>query len=225
MIGKSALPEITAANEQRNTARLVRALRILFKGTFMVGLPICLGLAALARPILSLLYFSKPAEVLVSTPPLIVLGVGGVSLVLAGTLFGIFLAMGRVDLQIKLMLAGAVIKLTANLVLIRVEQLNVTGAAISTVLCYTFVSIAGLILLKGLVKENLSITRYIAQPLTFALLCAVTAYICYNYIFTKYDSLLQLAVSIASGALVYLILTMISDRMYIKLLLPVRNNR
>ncbi|MCL2071852.1 MAG: polysaccharide biosynthesis C-terminal domain-containing protein [Oscillospiraceae bacterium] len=219
MIGKSALPEITAAhalkdnapkeNQQENSPSLIHSLRMLFKGTFMVGLPICIGLAVLAKPILSLLYFSRPAEVLVSTPPLVVLGLGGITLILAGTLFSIFMAIGRADLQIKLMLAGAAIKLAANLILIRIPHVNVTGAAIATVLSYTFVSIAGLIILKGVLKTKLKIARHIAQPMFFALLCGATAYICYNYAFIERGSLLRLAMSIAAGALVYLTMTLI----------------
>jgi stage V sporulation protein B len=223
MVCKSALPEITAAYGQKNTARLLKALRILFKGTFMVGLPICTGLAALARPILSLLYFSRPAEVAISAPPLTALGLGGVSVLLAGTLFGIFLSAGRTDLQIKLMLIGAAIKLGGNLTLVRIPQLGVTGAAISTIAAYTFISVAGLILLKRLIREDIGITRFIAQPLVFAALCGITARICYYNVFTDRSDLLRLAMSVAAGALVYLVLTMFTDRKYIKSFLPARN--
>jgi stage V sporulation protein B len=234
MIGRSAFPEITAAYENQDNRRLTRALKILFKGTFIVGFPLCIGLTALAHPILSVLYPARPAEVYVSTLPLEVLGLGGISLILAGTLFGIFIAIGRVDLQIKLMLAGATIKLVGNLVLIRIESLNVTGAAISTVICYTFISIVGLYLLKRILPERLPLVRFTVAPLIFALKCGTTAYICYYYLFTPErfgypdhtftGSTLNLAMSIAAGALVYLIPTMITDRKYIRTFLPARNN-
>jgi stage V sporulation protein B len=226
MIGKSALPEITKAWESRNITQLTRTLRILFKGTFMAGLPVCIGLAALSKPILSLLFPARPAEVAVSATPLIALGLGGVSLILAGTLFGIFLAMGRVDLQIKLMLTGAALKLAGNLVLIRIEWLNVTGAAISTIICYSIISIIGLIMLKNLIKENLGIAPNIFRPLFFSLLCGITAYVCYYHTFADvgYSQLLRLAVSIAAGALAYLIPTMFSDRKHIKSLFSHNKN-
>jgi stage V sporulation protein B len=219
MIGRSAFPEITAAWENQDLRRLTKTLRILFKGTFMVGLPICLGLASLAFPILALLYPARPAEVMVSELPLIILGLGGISLILAGTLFGIFLAIGRVDLQIKMMLAGAAVKLVGNLVFIPNQDLGVSGAAISTVACYTLVSIIGLISLKRLVSDHLTITRSIAQPLVFAIMCAITANVCYYYAFFDRPSLLRLSMSIAAGALAYLLPTMFSDRKYLKNLL------
>jgi stage V sporulation protein B len=225
MIAKSALPEITRTYEQKDTVKLCRVLRILFKGTFMVSLPVCFGLAALANPILSLLYPARPAEVHVSTLPLIILGIGGISLILAGTLFGIFLAIGRVDLQIKLMLLGAVIKLGGNLLLIRIPHVNVAGAAISTVICYTVISILGLVLLKRVVKDTLKIRLHLIQPLIFALLCGITAYTCYYHTFYDRPSLLRLAMSVSAGALAYLVPTMIADRKYIPRLIMRGNNK
>jgi stage V sporulation protein B len=220
LVCKSALPEITAAWERKDTQTLNATLRRLFKGTFMVGLPVCLGIAALAQPILSLLYFTRPVEVMVSTPPLIILGVGGVPLLLAGTLFGIFLAIGRTDLQIKLMLGGAAIKLVGNIALVRIPALNISGAALATILCYSFVSIAGLIMLRKCLKpvespRKLKLARHIAQPFIFAALCGITAYVCYFHIFDEYGisninvsgSVMRLLTSVAGGAFVYLTLT------------------
>ena len=211
MFAKSALPEITAnCNSLKNCAQLLQSLRMLFKGTFMASLPICIGLAALANPILSLLYFSKPAEVAVSTTPLIVLGLGGISLISAGMLFSIFMAMGRSDLQIKLILIGAAIKISLNVLLIRIPHINVTGAAISTVTAYTVISIIGMGFLKKLLNhQKLKTARYIVQPLIFAVLCGGTAYICYYHAFTDRTDLLRLMMSTAAGALVYLTLTLI----------------
>jgi len=226
LVCKSALPEITNAWEQKDSVKLTTSLKGLFKGTFMVGLPICLGVAALAHPILTLLYFSRPAEVLISTPPLIALGIGGVPLLLSGTLFGIFLAIGRTDLQIKLMLLGAVVKFAGNVVLVRIPEIGITGAAISTILCYTLVSIMGLVLLKGCLKKagittykRIKVFRNIAQPFVFALLCSITAYVCYYHVFFEYGNLIRLALSIATGGVVYLSLTMFADKNEVKRLL------
>ncbi|MCL2634321.1 MAG: polysaccharide biosynthesis C-terminal domain-containing protein [Oscillospiraceae bacterium] len=215
MLSKSALPEITLAYEKRNTPDLIRSLKILFKGTFIICFPLCLGLAAIAEPLLSLLYFSKPAEVAVSTLPLIVLCLGGASLVLAGTLFSIFTAIGRADLQVKLMLVGAAVKLCGNLVLIRIPQLSVTGAALATVACYSIVSVIGLFMLKGLVKEKLEMPRFFLQPLIFAGLCGLGAYFSHYHVFVNLPPMFRITASVAVGALVYIICTSIADKKYI----------
>jgi len=232
LVCKSALPEITTAYSEHNSARLKTALCGLFKGTFVVGLPVCFGLAVLAEPILSLLYFSRPEEVAVSTPPLIALGFGGTSLLLAGALFGVFLSIGRADIQVKLMLAGAAIKLGGNFVLLRNPEIGVTGAAIATILCYAFVSFAGVIALHKCLKplipnsplKSLKIHRLIAQSASFSFLCAATAYLCYYHLLAESDlvawlavpsSFLRLAMSVAAGGIVYLSATMFSERKYV----------
>jgi stage V sporulation protein B len=227
MLGKSAFPEITAAYENGDNRRMLRAVRILFKSALMAGLPVCIGLAALSQPLLSLLYFSRPQEVAVSAVPLSILGAGGIFLIISGMLFSIFMAAGRVDLQIKLMLTGSVVKLVLNLLLIPNENTGVSGAAISTIAAYAVVSIIGLILLKPTLRltrensEKIGIPRFIFQPLIFAILCGITAEICHNDIFADIDrpAALTLAMSVAAGAVVYLTLTMFSDRKYIKTLI------
>jgi len=232
LVCKSALPEITTAYESKNAPRLNATLSGLFKGTFVIGMPVCLGIAALAYPILSLLYFSRPEEVAVSTQPLLVLSLGAIPLLLAGALFGIFLSIGRADLQVKLMIGGAGIKLVGNYTLIGMPHVGITGAAISTILCYTFVSIAGLILLNQCLKplktslKPLKIGRHILQPAFFALKCAGTAYFCYHRVFAESDALvdwltvpsgtLRLAMSVAAGGIVYLGATMFADRKYFR---------
>ena len=209
MVSKSALPEIAAcACEPTDRRSLNHSLQMLFKGAFITGLPICIGLAALAEPILSMLYFSRPAEVAISAPPLAALGLGGVSLILAGTLFSVFMALGRTDLQVKLMLLGATIKFTGNLILIRIPQLNVMGAAISTVISYTIISFIGVILLKRIIpKSDMGIFSHITKPLLSALLCGGTAYLCYNHILPRYfdNKIPLLATSIILGGLVYFV--------------------
>ncbi|MCL1903440.1 MAG: polysaccharide biosynthesis C-terminal domain-containing protein [Oscillospiraceae bacterium] len=213
MIAKSALPEITANYENpNNRVKLIQSVQLLFKGTFIVGLPICVGLAALAKPVLSLLYFTKPAEVAASVTPLIILGAGGVFLILAGTLFSIFMAFGRSDIQVKLIIAGSVIKMSLNLLLIRIPQINVSGAAIASVAAYIFISVVGMFILRGLLGNNeQKLLRRIIQPLIFAVLCGGTAYICYFRAFVNYGDILRLAMSTAAGALVYLSLTFIGN--------------
>jgi stage V sporulation protein B len=233
LVCKSALPEITTAYCERNAACLKSALSGLFKGTFVVGLPVCFGIAVLAEPILSLLYFSRPEEVAVSTLPLMVLGFGGTSLLLAGALFGIFLSIGRADLQVKLMLGGATIKLAGNLLLVRIPEIGVTGAAIATLVCYGFVSLAGLIALQKCLKplipksplKSLKIHKHFVQSLLFSAKCAATAYFCYHHLFADSDlvawlvvhsEFLRLAMSVAAGGIVYLSAVMFADRGYVR---------
>jgi len=221
IIGRSALPEITAAYGGGDRPGLVRNLKILFKGTLLLGLPLCFGLAALASPLLKLLYYSKPAEAGVSALPLTVLSLGGAALIISGMLFSVFLAIGRVDIQIRLMLIGAAVKLAGNLTFIKIPQLNLTGAAVSTVMCYAVVTAAGLISLKRLVPEKIGITRFFAIPLGYSVACAFTAYVCYARVFANMPDIARFGAAACAGAAVYGVCVLLSDGKYIKKLIQI----
>ncbi|MCL2077592.1 MAG: polysaccharide biosynthesis C-terminal domain-containing protein [Oscillospiraceae bacterium] len=198
------------------TAAIARNLKILFKGTFMLGLPLCLGMAIFSEPILNLLYSSRPAEALVCARPLLILSLGGLTLSLAGTLFSVFYAIGRADLPIKIMLAGAFVKLGLNLCLIRIPELNISGAAIATVSSYTVICVLGFICLAKLIKIKIGIPAFFCKALCNSLLCCIAAIIGYHFIFVSLTDILRLGFSVAAGAGIYLIMTLFSDKKALK---------
>jgi stage V sporulation protein B len=226
MLSKSALPAVAAAFERRNNALLTSNLKILFKGTFVVGLPLCLGMATLSEPILNLLYSAKPAEAYICARPLLILSLGGITLSLTGTLFSIFLAAGRADLPVKLMLAGSTVKLVLNLRLLRIPELNISGAAISTVGCYTVICILGFICLSGLVKVKLGLPVFFLKALFNSAACAAFALLSYNFIFIGQGQIIRLFLSITTGAVIYSAGTFALDReMLMSYIIKLRKRR
>ena len=215
MVSKSALPAIAAAWEKGNTALITRNLKILFKGTFVLGLPLCLGMAVFSEAVLKILYSAKPAEVMVCTRPLLILSSCGMFLVLSGTLFSVFYAIGRVDLPVKLMLSGASVKLVLNLLLLGIPELNISGAAIASVSCYFVITILGFICLMRELKPSgikLGLPVFFGKALFNSLLCAASALGFYYLIFTDFGGILNLGFSISAGAGVYLIMTAVTDK-------------
>ena len=212
MISKSALPAVAAAWERRDKFRIKYNLKILFKGTFMLGLPLCLGMAAFAEPVLNLLYSAKPAEAGVCVRPLFILSIGGITLSIAGTLFSVFQAIGRADLPVKLLLLGAAVKLWLNLWLIRIPELNISGAAIATVCANGVMCAIGLVFLTKLIKEQIGIAAFFAKALFNSVICAAAAVIGYEHVFAGHGKFLKLGFSVIIGAGVYVALSVLTDR-------------
>ncbi|MDR1753562.1 MAG: polysaccharide biosynthesis C-terminal domain-containing protein, partial [Eubacterium sp.] len=218
MVSKSAFPSIATAWEQKNTGLIRHNINILLKGTLIVGFPLCMGLSALAEPILNILYFSKPDEAMVCLPPLIILSSGGIFLALCGALFNIFQAIGRSDLQIKIMIIGSGIKLICNLILIPIPWLNISGAAISTLLCYIFICVIGFITLNRIMAKNQN-SKIIFLPHFFtscanSLLCAGGAYIAFKYLPVP-GNIQKTAISVVAGGTIYIAATLFTDRKYV----------
>lgn len=212
LITKSALPNIAAAWHQKDTDTMRKHLVILFRGSFTIGLPLGFGLAALSQPILDLLYSSKPREVAISTLPLTIYGLFGITLTVAGALFCVFQVIGRSDIPIKLMCVGCVIKLLLNIFLIPIPTLNAGGAAVSTVVCYFIVSIVGIILLKKYTKLKIGFFKIFAKPFLAAAASGGSIYFSYMYFKSSLSQNLSLLISCVFGGFIFIMITLISEK-------------
>ena len=212
LIGKSALPQISAAYERKNIEEIKRNISILISGIFVIGLPLCLSLGVLAEPVLSLLYPIRAAEVSVSVIPMTVLCAGGIPIALCGGLFAIFQAMGRFDLPIKLMMAGSATKLILNLLLLRIPYVSVSGAAISTVFSHIVVMILGIISLRRAIGTVIRIFPLFVKPFAAAFSCASVALLSYYLLYNNFTELLRMALTVCTGGFVYIMLILLLDR-------------
>lgn len=212
LIGKSALPAIAASYECGAKSDVKRNISILLSGIFVIGLPLCLSLGALAEPVLSLLYPSRAAEISVSVSPLTVLCIGGLPIALCGGLFSVFQAIGRFDLPIKLMMAGSAAKLILNLLLLRIPELAVCGAALSTVISHVVVMILGLISLNSALTVKIRILPLFVKPFAAAAVCCLLCLLSNYFLFNNFSSVIRMLLTVCLGGLAYLMFLLLLDR-------------
>lgn len=207
IFGKSALPNVTAAW----TSHDIRATRVniesVIRMTCLFAMPASLGILAMAKPILTLLYPTRAAEVAIAAPVLSLQGISLIFLALATPIFAILQALGRADLPPKFMLFGAILKFVVNWVTIGIPQINVQGAAAGTVSCYATILVLSLIWLRKITGFPVHFVRLSYKSFAASVLCAVTAYVSYHWILHGIlgDGSLNTLVSIALGACVYLV--------------------
>ncbi len=212
LMGKSALPQITAAFERKSTEEVRRNISILFSGIFVIGLPLCLSLGALAEPVLLLLYPVRAAEVSVSVMPMTVLCAGGIPIALCGGLFAVFQAVGRFDLPIKLMMTGSAVKLILNLLFLRIPYTAVFGASLSTVISHITVMCLGIVCLKKASGASVKLFPLFVKPFAAAFACALAALLSYYLLYNNYTALLRMLLTVCTGGFVYIMLIMLLDR-------------
>lgn len=212
LIGKSALPQISASYERQSFGEVKRNISILFSGIFVIGLPLCLSLGVLAEPVLSMLYPVRAAEVSVSVMPMRILCAGGIPIALCGGLFAVFQAIGRFDLPIKLMMTGSAVKLILNLLFLRIPYISVSGAALSTVISHTVVMLLGIKALKKAVGADIKIFALFAKPFAAAFSCACAALLSYYLLYCNFTGLLRMTFTVCTGGLVYIMLILLLDR-------------
>lgn len=203
MTEKTALPEIAAAWERRDISSASEHCCTMFRAAATIGFPACAGAALLGQQLLMMLYSRRAAEVIVCSNAFIILCLGGFFMIIASSMFGVFQAIGKAHIPLLLMTASVGIKALLNPILMSVPQLNISGAALSTVAGYIFMSVTGALLLKKFLSPCISIPICVRRPFFGSVACALCAYVVNLLLPDGLNNALCVVVSVISGAFVY----------------------
>jgi stage V sporulation protein B len=103
-------------------------------------------------------------------------------------------AIGKAGVPLKSLTLGAVAKVIANYIFIGIPQININGAVIGTVICYSIIVIYNYIALVRTTKVRVNVLSVFFKPLFASVLCGVSA-------FTTYGLLMNVLPEISRGAL------------------------
>lgn len=154
-------------------------------------------------PIIFLIYGQQHVAALVG-PLLAVLGAAVVFICLTGPINAMLQAVGRADIPMKIILAGGLIKLGLNVILVLQPRINIMGSAYSTLVCYVFMVTASLFSLKKATGVRLRIGRVFLRPLTAALCCGAAAWAANGLLGRVISVKAATVAAIGLAALVYL---------------------
>ncbi len=210
MAEKTLDPEIAASWERRDNKALGSNIFKLFRAATVIGAPACFGAAALAEPILRMLYRQRAAEVSVCLSSFEILCMGGIFMVIASASFGIFQSICKAHIPLILMICSVGVKLLLNPILISVPALNISGAAISSAAGYIVMAVGGVITLKKSVPAKISVLKAVIPPALCAFACGFTAKIGHTLLLKALNNTLSTVISIVLGGLVYVILLIVS---------------
>ncbi len=206
MTEKTSLPEITSAWTQQDGKLLSESIFKLFRASAIIAAPACFGAAALAQPILSTLYSSRTAEISVCLVSFVILCLGGLFMTGAGALFGVFQAIDRAYIPLLLMIGSVLVKLVLNPILVSIPALNIAGAAAASVAGYFLMSVSGIVILTRILPVKTGILRAVSAPAVCGAVCGAAAWAVYHALVGRLSGVILLAVSIAAGGIVYIIL-------------------
>lgn len=206
MAEKPAAPEIAAAWERKDLDTLTRKITLQLRAGALIACPACFGAAALAQPIMALLYRSRAAEVSVCLGSFIILCLGGIFMVMSSSIFGIFQSIGKAHIPLVLMTCSVLLKLFLNPVLISIPQLNIAGAALSSVAGYLFMTLGGAFMIRKHLQGSIKVFRTVLAPLLCGMGCGVAAFFAASLLEARISTLLTVVFSTITGALCYLVL-------------------
>ena len=203
--GTSALPAVASSWAVKNYPATKRNIQSVLRITALVAIPAGLGIFALSGPILNLLFSSRAAEAAIAAPMLRWMGLAVILVAIAGPVNSMLQAVGRADVPVKMILAGGLLKLGCNYLLIAVPQINIKGAPVGTVLCYGLILTVSLGILCRETGIALEWGKTFGKPLLAGVGCALCAWASYGF-FSRgvLSSSLSTLAAVAAGGGFYL---------------------
>ncbi len=171
-ISYSIVPLLTAAKKRGDTEKCRIVTESSMRVAMLVGIPAGLGLAALSKPILGLLF--KQSSVELAYPLLTLLAPSTAFICILSVTNAILQAAGFERKPLVSMLAGAAVKVATNFVLI--QYIGMKSTPISTFLCYLTVTTLNLYFIKKHVGIMPKLSGLFGKPLLSGAACAVSAY-------------------------------------------------
>ena len=169
------VPTISAANAKHDTETATKRISFSLLTSMLIGLPCVIGLVIFAQPILNLLYPNANQGALLMQ----LVAIGVIFSILNQTISGALQGFGKVMVPAMALGAGCVVKLILNLILLRIPEINVYGAAISTIACHATAFAIVFIVLKKYVKLDLPFSKFVVKPLIATGIMGVCSYTVY----------------------------------------------
>lgn len=223
-LSASLVPAISRARAKKNGREISRTASLGLKTALLIGLPACVGLILLARPVLELLYSTSGADqtavqITVQTlhspyhfvfmqmdlaqSLLMIMCPAMLLLTSVQAMTGALQGAGIIYIPIKNLLIGGGVKLIFSAVLISIPAVNILGAPLGTLACYLTAFILDYLQLRRRLRAGVDV-NFLLKPL-FA--SAVMALVLYAFKLIMGASLIRplaAAASVMIGAAVYL---------------------
>lgn len=179
-LGVSALPVLSAAWATRDHKNVKTTIESVVRITMLIAFPAGIGMAVLAKPVLTLLYSSRPGLIPIATPIMAMYGYATALMAASTPITNMLQAVGRTDVPMHSMMIGAVVKVVMNLILISNPHINIMGAPVSTIVFYIIIVTLNLTTLLKTTKAKLNWNSILLKPFFCSVLCGVTAWACYG---------------------------------------------
>lgn len=174
----SLVPAVSAAQTEKNKERLQRYIGTAVRVTILLELPAVAGLYLLATPIMGLLYDLPEAG-----PVLAALAMSCLFLGLNQTTAGILQGLGRSDLPVWSLVAGAGVKVVFTYVFTGLPALGIRGAAWATVVTFIVAAMLNARFINSLVGLPWNLNEFVLKPLGATL--AMGAVVIFGYKFMQ----------------------------------------
>lgn len=175
-LGVSALPSVTAAWTEGNPKRIKHSIESVLRVVTLLAIPSGLGLSMLSTPIAKLILREGNAPE-ITGKILVILGLAAIFASISTPINSMLQAIGRVDLPVKLLAVGLVVKIVLNYTLVGIPEINVMGAGTGTLVCYFLITFLALYFLIRETKVMPNLFAIFAKPILASVISVGVAWL------------------------------------------------
>lgn len=180
------VPAVSEALAKKDTKTATRRISFSLRTSMLIALPCSIGMCVLAEPILNLLF---PNQIAVEAPLLLQISAFTIIFsVLNQTINGALQGLGKIFIPAISLGIGAITKLILNLVLIRIPEIGINGAAIGSVCCHLVATCIGFTILRKNIKLETNFMQFVGKPVLATLIMAGTTILTENLLGIFTDS-------------------------------------
>ncbi|MBR0465991.1 MAG: polysaccharide biosynthesis protein [Clostridia bacterium] len=204
-LGVSAIPVLATAFTKKDKAEIKSNIQTMFRTVSIIAMPCGIGIMAIPKGILSLLY-SDPVSIDIAAPNLRILGISAILGGISVPLVNMLQAIGKERVPLINIAIGAVVKIVFNVILVGNPYINIKGVPISTGAFYVYICLANFICLVKYSGVKLDIVSMLLKPFMAALVCGFSAVASEKLLaYTALPLKLQTLLSIAVAGVMYLL--------------------
>ncbi len=210
-ISISTLPTVTSAWTLKNKVDIRKNIEKILKMSSIISIPMGLGLSSLSYPIMDLIYNTLHkgkhiSEVVIGSQIMSIFAVAAIFISLSTPICSMLQAIGRADIPVKVLSIGMLIKIIFNYVLVGIPEVNIRGACVGTLVCYSFIFVCTLILLLKNARISIDFKSIFLKPALSGVVCAYSSKLLYKVCSIFLDGKISTVFSICLAALVYIVM-------------------
>ena len=182
------VPDIASGVARGDGDYVARESRTGLRVAAVIGFPCSIGMSLLARPILYLCYGYSgrytPPQLDVAASLLQVSALTIVLFTMVQATSGILQGCGKQRIPMYTLLAGVICKITLNYTLIGIPRINIHGAPIASLVCYTVSMLPNLYFVVKYASRSFPLTDVVLRPLAAALPMGAAVWALWRFVFT-----------------------------------------
>lgn len=206
-LAMSLVPAISAARASKDKSMMVNTSRLGLKLALVIGFPCAIGLFILGKPIMGMLYTSlTETELTLAGDLMRTASFGVLFLSIVQSMTGLIQGMGKPVVPVINLFVGFILKLITMLILMNIPEINIQGAAVSTVVCYAFAGLADMIYAIRYSKMPVKLFDVFIKPIAATAVMGVVCALTYNAFSASGHIKTATILALGAAVIVYIVL-------------------